>query len=402
MRGISSSPSSRGRAWSSGRLDGARPLAPRRGRGCGSPASFGLMRPRGGRTRGWQRVRFGRTMGGVQRSRGRIARRRRSDEGAMARDRSRNRGRRQRRRKAAPGPGSTPTQEWIGAVLHPPVYVDDEAGEPERMALVLWVESSIGLVVAQGFVESGSESEEEALVRILRKGAENVTDGGLPLPERLRVADANAARALRGVLANDPTIVVGPIPEIDEVASQLFAFLGESGEEGATSSRAGFRQTSSGRSSMRSRRCVRPHPGSTPTTRRSSASTCPISGSKGPASRSRGSSISTTASPSSIRSTITGASSMRRSPTSRLSVVPRSTWAPDGSAAVSFARRTCRRRCAASVRPIAGASSTRRVIPASTASSATGRRDRSSPATTRSRRPVHPAWRSSVADTRAR
>lgn len=106
--------------------------------------------------------------------------------------------------------------EWVGGLVSMPGYVTGE-GEPYRPELLVWLGPN-GAVLGSEVAKPG-----EALgraVESLRKTFDEPMYGRPHRPERLRVASAELAAALRaGQVEVD--IVCGPTPELDEVSTAL-------------------------------------------------------------------------------------------------------------------------------------------------------------------------------------
>jgi hypothetical protein len=106
--------------------------------------------------------------------------------------------------------------EWIGGRYTFPVKVreGDTLIQPE---IVIWLELPSGVVVGSSIVDPRQPVLfGETLAEAMRRPAA----GSPRRPARIRVPNAVLADALRGTVGNIP-VVVGPVPELDEVFAQL-------------------------------------------------------------------------------------------------------------------------------------------------------------------------------------
>lgn len=115
--------------------------------------------------------------------------------------------------------------EWAGAVLSMPAYVTGD-GEPYRPDLVVWVDTSSGMIVGSEMVRPGEALDRAAA---LFAGATRAPLVGKPrVPRRLRVAERDLYDALADRVGR-VELVLAPTPEMDEVLETLREQMAESG-----------------------------------------------------------------------------------------------------------------------------------------------------------------------------
>ncbi|MAE94646.1 MAG: hypothetical protein CL910_08305 [Deltaproteobacteria bacterium] len=113
-------------------------------------------------------------------------------------------------------------REWIGGVVSPPFFITDR-DEPYRPGLVLWMDTSDGLIVGQQVVEP--EAAQGAVADVLLDAIERPLAGPPRRPDRIRVADASIAGELRAALDDALPIDVAPTPELDELVAAMVESL---------------------------------------------------------------------------------------------------------------------------------------------------------------------------------
>src|SRR5688572_25303783 len=101
--------------------------------------------------------------------------------------------------------------EWLGgryALAHP---VSD-GDSVYRAEVILWLELPSGVLVGSALTHP---NQPVTLAEVFESATQNPADGSPRRPSRIRVADQDTARELRGAAAGIP-IVVGPVPELDD------------------------------------------------------------------------------------------------------------------------------------------------------------------------------------------
>jgi hypothetical protein len=107
---------------------------------------------------------------------------------------------------------------WIGGRIQAPVYVTDPV--PRRPDFVAWIDTVSGKIV-EGELAEPTESVAtlaECLTRAIH--APNARP-----PDRVRVADAILAEAVRGVVGDRARIEIAPTPEFAELAASMADFF---------------------------------------------------------------------------------------------------------------------------------------------------------------------------------
>jgi hypothetical protein len=112
--------------------------------------------------------------------------------------------------------------EWVGGVLPLAVSI----GDVVRPALALWIERSSGAVLASAVGEHSAKAElaDEAL----RSALVQPLVGAPRRPVRVRVSSKELASRIASTVGPDVQVVVGPTPELDEVASEFTTHLDRS------------------------------------------------------------------------------------------------------------------------------------------------------------------------------
>jgi hypothetical protein len=115
--------------------------------------------------------------------------------------------------------------EWVGGRLPTPFFVGDEAEEPFRAEIALWLEQPTGLILAQRVLHPGDA--EGALGRALVAAMEHPMVGPARRPPAVRVAEAALEAEVRAALGDATPIRIAPTPELDEAVELMTAGMGE-------------------------------------------------------------------------------------------------------------------------------------------------------------------------------
>lgn len=106
-----------------------------------------------------------------------------------------------------------------------PVQLRDEPAV--KLVAVLWVIAGEQKIVGMEAIDRGEGTR--ALVDLLFESCKRPAWGSPRRPGRLRVEEEDQARALRAAVGTDPDVVVGAVPEIEDVAEHLLARLAADG-----------------------------------------------------------------------------------------------------------------------------------------------------------------------------
>jgi hypothetical protein len=119
--------------------------------------------------------------------------------------------------------------EWIGARLLLPVYVDEDP--PFRPSVALWIDGKSGTILSQQIL--GRDVEPNALWSTLVEAMEHPMIGPPRKPSRVRVAEAEEGERLRSRLEGIE-VTVGATPEVDEIMGAILESMdGDHVESGA-------------------------------------------------------------------------------------------------------------------------------------------------------------------------
>ncbi len=126
-------------------------------------------------------------------------------------------------RSLIPFPSRRRDCEWIGGRYEIPNKVR-EGGSSFYPEVILWMELPRGVILSSKISHPG---EPISITEALLEAMEQPIEGSSRKPSQIRVADGNLAEELRGVV--DVTVVVAPVPELDEAFSELIETLAGAG-----------------------------------------------------------------------------------------------------------------------------------------------------------------------------
>ena len=112
--------------------------------------------------------------------------------------------------------------EWLGGryTLAHPVSEGDSV---YRAEVILWLELPSGVLVGSELTHANKPA---TLAEVFAAATQNPAEGSPRRPSRIRVADEDTARELRGAAAGIP-IVVGPVPELDDTFDDFLENLAD-------------------------------------------------------------------------------------------------------------------------------------------------------------------------------
>ncbi len=117
-----------------------------------------------------------------------------------------------------------PPREWVGGVLWPPIVIDGP--EPTRAGWVVWLELPDKLIVGQDAVVPDKAAG--AVTSTLREALAQPLIGPPRKPDIIRVADADAAVAVRAEVGDTIDVRIAPTPEFDDILKDLIESLPDS------------------------------------------------------------------------------------------------------------------------------------------------------------------------------
>ncbi|MGH7330456.1 MAG: hypothetical protein ACREJX_19070, partial [Polyangiaceae bacterium] len=118
--------------------------------------------------------------------------------------------------------------EWVGGQASLPATIAENGSTGRSTEMVFWIELPSLDVVAHAL--NAPDVLEQSLVDVLRAGIRKPVFGAPRKPARVRIEDETQAAQIEGA-GLGIEVVVGPTPEIDEIAARMRGYLDEVGTE---------------------------------------------------------------------------------------------------------------------------------------------------------------------------